>query len=57
MERNISIPTNTDVLFQDYCYFTKSECKTHVSKSQGAHNLLKVFINHKKTHLNIYIYI
>ena len=33
------------------------ECKTHVSKSQSTYNLLKVFINHKTSHLNIYIYI
>ena len=63
MERNISIPISTDIPFRDYRYFIKSlnlvmmECKTHSSKSQSAHNLLKVFINHKTSHLNIYIYI
>ena len=30
------------------------KCKTHVSKSQSAHNLLKVFINYKTSHLNIF---
>ena len=29
------------------------KCKTHISKSQSAHNLLKVFINYKTSHLNI----
>ena len=30
------------------------ECKTYVSKIQNAHNLLKVFINYKTYHLNIF---
>ena len=59
MEQNILVSVSTGVPFRDYHYFIKNsnlvmmECKTHVSKSQSAHNLLKVFINYKTSHLNI----
>ena len=53
---------STGVPFWDYCYFIKSsnlviiQCKNHVSESQSAHNLLKVFINYKTSHLNIFFF-